>query len=84
MRGQEQRGAKDRRTASKKLYIALQNIRQGRYHHADVVYCRALDERLNEDGQCENTKLTSIMLLLALVLHRMGDLKDGYTAMRGL
>eukprot|EP00978_Attheya_sp_CCMP212_P022049 scaffold65193_cov41-Attheya_sp.AAC.2 len=60
MRGQEQHGAKDRRTASK-LYFTLQNIRQGKYHHAKAVYRRALDEieRLNEDSQCENAKLTS-------------------------
>jgi hypothetical protein len=75
MRGQEQHGAKDRRTASK-LYFALQNIRQGRYHRAEAVYRRALDEieRLDEDGQCENAKLASTTLLLALVLQRMGDI----------
>jgi tetratricopeptide (TPR) repeat protein len=77
MRGQEQHGAKDRRTASK-LYFALQNIRQGRYHRAEAVYRRALDEieRLNEDGQCENAKLASTTLLLALVLQRMGDIQE--------
>jgi tetratricopeptide (TPR) repeat protein len=77
MRGQEQHGAKDRRTASK-LYFALQNIRQGRYHRAEAVYRRALDEieRLDEDGQCENAKLASTTLLLALVLQRMGDIKE--------
>jgi tetratricopeptide (TPR) repeat protein len=77
MRGQEQHGAKDRRTATK-LYFALQNIRQGRYHRAEAVYRRALDEieRLNDDGQCENAKLASTTLLLALVLQRMGDIKE--------
>jgi tetratricopeptide (TPR) repeat protein len=77
MRGQEQHGGKDRRTASK-LYFALQNIRQGRYHRAEAVYRMALDEieRLNEDGQCENAKLASTTLLLALVLQRMGDIQE--------
>jgi hypothetical protein len=63
--------------SAKKHYFALRKIKDGKNHHAEVIYRRIIDEIMNEeeDGHCDHAKLAVTTLLLALHCQRMGDLK---------
>jgi hypothetical protein len=60
-----------------KHYFALRKIKDGEYHHAEVIYRRIIREIMNEeeDGHCDHATLAVTTLLLALHCQRMGDLK---------
>jgi tetratricopeptide (TPR) repeat protein len=62
---------------AKKHYFALRKIKDGEYHHAEVIYRRIIREIMNEeeDGHCDHATLAVTTLLLALHCQRMGDLK---------
>lgn len=70
---------------AKKHYFALRKIKDGEYHHAEVIYRRIIreimhEEEENDDGHCDHATLAVTTLLLALHCQRMGDLKKTRSA----
>jgi hypothetical protein len=54
-----------------KHYFALRKIKDGKAHHAELIYRRIIGE-LQQDVDCDNAKLAVTTLLLALLLQRVG------------
>eukprot|EP00536_Pseudo-nitzschia_multiseries_P008947 jgi/Psemu1/306158/fgenesh1_kg.238_\ len=62
---------------AKKHYFALRKIKEGRYHHAEIIYERLIREIMEEDKDghsCDHAKLAVTTLLLALHCQRVGKL----------
>mmetsp|Transcript_18811 Transcript_18811/g.52542 ORF Transcript_18811/g.52542 Transcript_18811/m.52542 type:complete len:266 (-) Transcript_18811:186-983(-) len=61
---------------AKKHYFALKKIKEGRYHHAEIIYERIIKEIMKEDKadhSCDHANLAVTTLLLALNCQRMGN-----------
>jgi hypothetical protein len=58
-----------------KHYFALRKIKDGKAHHAELIYRRIIGE-LQQDVDCDNAKLAVTTLLLALLLQRVGSAKQ--------
>lgn len=57
-----------------KHYFALRKIKDGKPHHAELIYRRILAElqrQANDEEQCDHAKLAVTTLLLALLLQRL-------------
>lgn len=57
-----------------KHYFALRKIKDGKPHHAELIYRRILAElqsQANDEKECDHAKLAVTTLLLALLLQRL-------------
>jgi hypothetical protein len=61
---------------AKKHYFALRKIKDGKPGHAETIYRRVIDELSADDEHCDHAKLAVTTLLLALLLQRLGDVKQ--------
>jgi hypothetical protein len=65
---------------AKKHYFALRKIKDGKPEHAEKLYRRIIDElsspSVDNDQHCDHAKLAVTTLLLALLLQRLGDVKQ--------
>ena len=60
---------------AKKHYFAIRKVKDGKLHHAELIYRRIIDELMNDEDQCDHAKLAVTTLLLALLTKKQGDPK---------
>jgi hypothetical protein len=60
---------------AKKHYFAIQKVRDRKFHQAEHIYRKIIDELMEDEDQCDHAKLAVTTLLLALLTKRMGDPK---------
>lgn len=60
---------------AKKHYFAIRKVKDKKFHQAELIYRRIIDELINDEDQCDHAKLAVTTLLLALLTKKMGDPK---------